>query len=94
MYKCQRSELPHNDDAQSTNIDDDDVQPTRAITISISQLIQDCNITPYDGGNNKTKLQIEFPHYFHLISPSMQQRIIDAISSISIEEPIVENLQK
>ena len=94
MSKRQRTETPPNDDVQSTNTDDDDVPPTRTITISISQLIEDCNITPYDGGNNKTKLQIEFPHYFHLISPSMQQRIIDAISSISIEEPIVENLQK
>ena len=84
MSKRQRSELPLNDD----------IQPTQNVTVSISQLIEDCKITPYDGGNNKTKLQIEFPHYFHLISPSMQQRIIDAISSISIEEPIVENLQK
>lgn len=94
MSKRQRYELPPNDDVQSTNTDDDDVPPTRTITISISQLIEDCNITPYDGGNNTTKLQIEFPHYFHLFSPSMQQRIINAISSLSIEQPIVENLQK
>ena len=84
MSKRQRSELPLDDDNKST----------QTVTVSISQLIEDCNIIPYDGGNNTTKLQIEFPHYFNLISPSMQQRIIDAISSISIEQPIVENLQK
>lgn len=93
MLKRRRSDTPPNDDIQSTN-PDDDVTPTRTITISISQLIQDCKITPYDGGNNTTKIQIEFPHYFHLISPSIQQSIINAISTMSIEKPIVENLQK
>jgi hypothetical protein len=72
----------------------DDVLPTPTITTSISKIIDDCKITPYHGGNNRTKLKIEFPDYFHSISPSVQQCIIDVISSISIEEPIIENLQK
>ncbi len=80
----QRSETPPTDD----------VLPAQTITISISKIIDDCKITPYDGGNNRTKLKIEFPDYFHSISLSVQRRIIDVISSISIEEPIVENLQK
>tara|TARA_Y100000816_G_C26028848_1_gene538502 strand:- start:145 stop:399 length:255 start_codon:yes stop_codon:yes gene_type:complete len=84
MSKRQRSKAPPNDDVQSTN-HNDDIQPTRSINISISQLIKDCKITPYDAGNNKTELQIEFPNYFHLVSPSIQQRIIEAISSLSIE---------
>lgn len=83
MSKRQRSELPPHDDVQPTNTDDDDVQPTSSMTIS--QIIKDCIITPSDGGNNTTKLQIEFPHYFHSISPSIRQRIIAAISSFSIE---------
>lgn len=75
MSKRQRSELTLDDDNKST----------QTVTVSISQLIEDCKIIPYDGGNNTTKLQIELPHYFYLISPSMQQRVIDTISSLSIE---------
>ena len=52
-------------------------------TVSVTQLIHECKITPRDAGNGKLELTIEFPHYFNLLPVETQTYIINTIQNLA-----------
>lgn len=59
----------------------EDVERAVADGTIFEKLIDECIMTPMDGGPDKTLMKIEMPQWFSLLTAQSQERIISVLRS-------------